>query len=167
MKHSYNLQELYVEFLKDIYDAEKQLLKALPLCAKAASHSELRKTFEKHFAETQDQVERLERIFGQLALPSKAAKCLVMEGLIQECRSIIDLDAPPFVRDAALIAVAQKIEHYEIATYGCLCVWAKTLGFKEHLKMLKDNISEEKDADDDLSSIAESTVNEEAAATSR
>src|SRR5690606_8969412 len=113
-----SLQNLFVEELRDLYNAENQLIKALPKMAKAASHPDLQKAFEAHLEETKGQVERLEPIFGALELNPKGKKCKAMEGLIEEGSEIIEKEGDPSVKDAALICAAQKVEHYEIAGYG-------------------------------------------------
>ena len=119
-----NLQDLFEHELKDVYHAEKQLLKALPKMAKGAMSEELKAGFEEHLEQTQGQVERLERVFELLDMPARGKKCEAMEGLIEEGSSILEDEEASDVRDAALIAAAQKVEHYEIATYGTLCTWA-------------------------------------------
>ena len=123
-----SLQDLYVEELKDLYSAENQLLKALPKMAKAASSPVLRTAFEDHLEETRGQVERLESIFKKLDANPKGKKCKAMEGLIEEGNEVMTEEAEPAVRDAALIAAAQRVEHYEMAGYGCVRTYARLLG---------------------------------------
>src|SRR5689334_25432751 len=123
-----NLRELYVEELKDLYNAENQLVKALPKMAKAATSIALKQGFEKHLKETKVHVERLETIFDDLGESPKGKKCKAMEGLVEEGAEVIDEDADDDVRDAALIAAAQRVEHYEIAGYGCVRTYAQLLG---------------------------------------
>jgi len=156
------LHDLFVHELKDIYSAEKQLLKALPKMAKAASSDELRSGFEDHLEQTQEQVARLEKIFEQLEVGSRGPKCAAMEGLIEEGSSIMEKDADEAVMDAALIASAQKVEHYEIASYGTLATFAHRLGYEEAEELLRQTLEEEKETDQKLTEIAESQVNIEA-----
>ncbi|MGV3771452.1 MAG: ferritin-like domain-containing protein [Verrucomicrobiales bacterium] len=157
------LQELYVDELKDIYDAENQLLKALPKMAKAATNEELRAAFEEHLEQTQGQIERLERIFEELDEKPKGKKCPAMQGLIEEGKEIIEEDADDDVRDAGLIAAAQKVEHYEIASYGCLRTYAEMLGFDEQADLLQETLDEEKETDENLTELAVSCINLDAA----
>jgi len=156
------LQKLFLDELADIYGAEKQLIKALPKMAKAAQSSELKDALATHLSETENQVERIQQVFGLLDKPAKSKSCKAMEGLLAEGKEIMDewKDSPAF--DAALISAAQKVEHYEIATYGCLCTWAKLLGHNEALGLLKQTINEEEEADQKLTEIAESLSNLEA-----
>jgi ferritin-like metal-binding protein YciE len=158
-----NLSDLFLEQLADIYHAERQLFKALPKMAKATSSPELKNAFESHLEETQGHAQRLERVFEVFNRPAKGKKCQAMEGLIEEAKEIMDEESVSSVMDAALIAAAQKVEHYEIATYGCLCTWAELLGNREALDLLKQNMSEEEQADKKLTEIAERTINVEAA----
>lgn len=158
------LQELFHEELKDIYWAEKHLVKSLPKMAKAASSDELRNAFEEHLEATQVQVERLEQVFEMLNKKAQAKKCEAMEGLVEEAEQLIDdTEDNTSTRDVALILAAQKIEHYEIATYGGLIVLAKTLDMPEVASILKESIAEEKEADETLTGIAENSANCEAA----
>jgi len=159
------MEELFVGELRDIYYAEKQLVKALPKMAKAATEPQLRTAFEEHLEETKGQVSRLEQVFSSLGLKPRGEKCEAMEGMIEEGKEIIDADGEDAVRDAALIAGAQKVEHYEIAAYGCLVTWAKQLGHNEAASLLGETLAEEKAADEKLTSLAESGVNAEAAHT--
>ena len=148
------LEDLFMEDLKDIYNAEKQLLKALPKMAKAASDATLRKAFEAHLKETKGQVARLEKAFAYLEMPARGKKCAAMEGLIEEGSELMEEAAEEAVMDAGLICAAQKVEHYEIATYGTLATWAETLGHGPVAKLLKANLAEEEAADEKLSAIA-------------
>jgi ferritin-like metal-binding protein YciE len=151
-----SLEDFLIEELKDLYSAEKQLTKALPKMAKAASSDELRQAFEDHLAETEGQIERLEKISklaGGRALTGK--KCKAMEGLIEEGKEIIEEDCPPEVKDVALIAAAQKVEHYEIASYGCAKTYARLLGYDEVMQLLEETEEEESAADEKLTAIAE------------
>lgn len=157
-----DLRDLLIHELQDVYHAEKQLVKALPKMAKNASHDELKEAFTSHLAETEEQIRRVEQVFKHLGETPKAKKCQAMEGLISEGKEIMEEDAEESVMDAALIAAAQKVEHYEIATYGTLCAWAKLLEENEALQLLKQNLSEEEATDKRLTDIAERAVNLEA-----
>jgi ferritin-like metal-binding protein YciE len=156
------LKDLYIEELKDIYDAESQILKALPKMAKAASSDGLREAFEQHEEETAGQVDRLEQIFDRLGTKAKGRKCKAMEGLIEEGKELMDEDAAADVQDAGLIASAQRVEHYEIAVYGTLRTYAEQLGFDEDSELLGETLEEEKEADQKLSELATDCVNLEA-----
>lgn len=149
------LKETFVEELKDIYDAEKQLIKALPKMAKAADHAELKEAIENHLGETQTQAQRLEEVFDICGEKVKSKKCKAMEGLIAEGKDVIDEEEG----DAALICAAQKVEHYEIASYGSLCAWAKLLNWSDAEEILTESLNEEKNADEKLTEIAESVAN--------
>jgi ferritin-like metal-binding protein YciE len=162
MKNENNLQELLVEELRDIYNAEGQLLKALPKMAKAAQSERLKEAIERHLEETEEHVERLERAFESLGEPVKGKKCKAMEGLIAEGKDVMDEHAESSMLDAALICAAQKIEHYEIASYGTICTWADLLGLGEVSELLKETLDEEKTTDEALTEIAESEINAEA-----
>ncbi len=154
------LGELLAEQLKDIYNAENQLVKALPKMAKAASSEELRGAFESHLTETQHQVERLEEIFKRLNIKPGRKKCKAMEGLIAEGQETISEDAEPMVHDAALIAAAQRVEHYEIAAYGCARTFASLLGDQQTVDLLEESLHEESQADTKLTAIAMSGINQ-------
>lgn len=156
------LQELLIEEMRDIYHAEGQLLKALPKMTKAAQSERLKEAFERHLEETEQHVERLERAFEALGEPVKAKKCLAMEGLIAEGKEIMEEHSESPMMDAALICAAQKIEHYEIATYGTICTWSDLLGLDEVSDLLKETLDEEKTADELLTEVAESEINVEA-----
>lgn len=163
MSNMESLQDLLQDELKDIYDAEKQLTKALPKLAKKASNEELRDALEQHLQQTKGHVERLEQIFEQLGMPAKGKRCEGMKHLIDEGSDMIGDADEEGTRDAVMIAAAQKTEHYEIASYGTLRTWANVLGLTEIAAMLEETLEEEKDADRTLTAIAESIVNEEAA----
>ena len=152
-----DLRNTLIEELKDIYDAEKQLTKALPKLAKAAGHDELKSAFEDHLEETEDHVRRLEQVFEILGEQPKAKKCKAMHGLIEEGNELIKEEEG----DAALICAAQKVEHYEIAAYGSLRTWAEMLGENDVAKLLEGTLQQEKQADEKLSDIAERAVNPE------
>jgi len=156
------LQDLYVHELKDIMSAEKQIIKALPKLAKAANNPNLKQGFEKHLEETKTHITRLEKIFKRLGESSTGPKCEGMEGLLKEGGKMLEEDAAPGVFDAGIIVAAQKVEHYEIAAYGSLCTFAKSLGHEKDLALLKETIDEEEMTDEKLTEIAESQVNEEA-----
>lgn len=157
------IDELFVHELSDIYSAEKQLTKALPKLARAATNPALRAAFEAHLEETQGQVERIDRIVEKLDLRLKRIKCAAMEGLVEEGKEVIDsIEAGP-VRDAALIGGAQKVEHYEIASYGTLAAMAKQLGKTDALKLLLETLEEEKSTDEKLTLLAEQGGNQDAA----
>jgi ferritin-like metal-binding protein YciE len=158
------LHQLFLNELADIYSAEQQLVKALPKMAENAGSAELRSAFESHLRETENHVVRLERAFESLAESPSSHKCKAMKGLIAEGKEILgDYEGTECV-DAALIAAAQKIEHYEIATYGCLCTWAELMGHAQALQLLRENLTEEKAADEKLTAIAKSRANMEAQA---
>jgi len=151
------LRETFLNELADLYDAEKQLLKALPKMAKAASEEELKEAFESHLEETQKHVERLEQVFDIFEEPAKGKKCKAMQGLVAEGEELIKEDEG----DAALICAAQKVEHYEIASYGSLCAWARILEEEQAAELLEETLDEEKAADEKLTGIAETAVNQE------
>jgi ferritin-like metal-binding protein YciE len=157
-----NLQDLYLHELKDIHSAERQILEALPKMAKAASHDELRNAFEEHRRVTEEQVRRLDTIFDELGERPGNKKCRGMEGLIEEGEEILEEDADPDVRDAALIAAAQRVEHYEIAAYGTARTYAQQLGFNNHIELLQRTLDEEGETDKRLTKLAESSVNRHA-----
>jgi ferritin-like metal-binding protein YciE len=159
-----SLQSLFLEELKDIYHAEKQLLAALPRMAKAAASPELEKAFTSHLQETEGHVERLERIFTELGQAARGKRCKGMEGLVEEGKEFMKEDGEASVIDAALIAAAQRVEHYEIAAYGCLRTYAQLLGHQNAAKLLAQTLSEEEAADKKLTAIGERSVNAEAAA---
>ena len=153
------LDDLFVHGLKDIYSAEKQLVKALPKMAKAASSEKLKAGFEEHLEQTHGHVERLETIFKSLDASTRGVKCAAMEGLVEEGAEMIGEDAEPAVKDAGLIAAAQKVEHYEIASYGTLAAFAELLGHSEAVELLRQTLAEEKETDEKLTQLAESEIN--------
>jgi len=150
-----SLQELYVDELKDLYSAEKQLTKALPKMAKAATSPELRTGFEEHLEQTKGHAQRLEEIFTMLGKKGSGKKCVGMEGLIKEGSEIMGEDLEEDVMDAALIAAAQRVEHYEIAGYGTVCAYADLLGESEHSELLRQTLEEEKETDQKLTALSE------------
>jgi ferritin-like metal-binding protein YciE len=156
------LHDLYVEELKDLYSAEQQILKALPKMAKAAASSELADAFQEHLKVTQGHVERLDKIFEMLEISPKGKKCKAMDGLLEEGKELMNEDADPSVMDAALIAAAQRVEHYEMAGYGCVRTFARHLGYDEAAELLQETLAEESEADKKLTELAESAVNVEA-----
>jgi len=158
-----SLQNLFVTELKDIYNAEKQLVTALPRMAKAASSPQLAEAITQHLKETEGHVARLEQIFQSLDLPIRGKKCKGMEGLLEEGKEIMAEEGQESVRDAALISAAQKVEHYEIAAYGCLRSYAQILGHNDAAKLLEQTLKEEEAADEKLNELAEGGINEIAA----
>jgi ferritin-like metal-binding protein YciE len=160
-----NLQDLLKEDLKDVYNAENQLVKALPKMAKNATNPQLKEAIENHLAETKEQVERLEQVMEMLGMPARGKTCKAMQGILEEGKEVMDEDAEDDVMDAALIGAAQKVEHYEIATYGTLCTYADLLGLKEAKRLLGQTLEEEKKTDQLLTELAESVINLEAADT--
>lgn len=158
-----SLEALLQDELKDIYDAEKQLTKALPKLAKKATAAELRTAFEEHLRQTKQHVARLEQVFDQMSMPVRGKTCRGMKHLIAEGQDTIQDAEDDAMRDALMIAAAQKVEHYEIAAYGTLRTWANLLGRTGIAGMLEDTLEEEKETDQRLTEIAESFVNEAAA----
>jgi ferritin-like metal-binding protein YciE len=157
------IEDLFIHELSDIYSAEKQLTKALPKLARAAQAPELKQAFETHLEETQGQVERIDQIVEALGIRLKRIKCAAMEGLVEEGKEVIEeIEAGP-LRDAALIGGAQKVEHYEIASYGTLSAIAKQLGYKDALPLLQATLKEEKATDEKLTMLAEQAGNQRAA----
>src|SRR5579863_9202760 len=158
-----DLNALFLDTLKDIYYAEKQIYKSLPKMAKAANSDELRAAFEKHHEETEGQIERLEQVFELLGKPARGKKCDAIEGILDEGTEIMgEYEGEPAL-DAGLLAAAQAVEHYEISRYGTLKTWAGKLNLKDAVELLDQTLSEEKKTDETLSKIAISAVNAEAA----
>ena len=158
------LHDLFVHELKDLYSAEKQLTRALPKMVKAASSAELKSAFSSHLRETEHHVERLEQIFSRLDVSPRGSKCDAMEGLIDEGGKMIKEDAAAEVKDAGLICAAQRVEHYEIAAYGCVRAFAELLEESHAVKLLQQTLDEESAANEALTGIAEHTVNPAAVA---
>jgi ferritin-like metal-binding protein YciE len=156
------LQKLYVDELRDLYNAENQLLKALPKMAKAASSEELKNAFEKHLEQTEMHVQRLEQVFEELDQTPKGKTCRAMKGLIQEGSEILEEEGDPSVLDAGIIVAAQKVEHYEIAGYGSVRTFAELLGQQKAVELLQTTLDEESEANELLNGLAESIVNPEA-----
>ena len=157
-----SLTKALEEQVRDLYSAETQLIKALPRMAKAATSESLRDAFTSHLEETHGQVERLQQIAEMLGVKPGGKKCKAMEGLIQEGKDLINGDGASSVRDAALIASAQRVEHYEMASYGCVRTYARLLGDEESANLLQMTLDEEADADEKLTELAESSINVEA-----
>jgi ferritin-like metal-binding protein YciE len=158
-----SLQDLMVEELKDLYNAENQLLKALPRMAKKASNDQLRRAFETHTKETAGHVQRLEQVFDALGEKAKGKKCYAMQGLVEEAREMMGEDMDGDVMDAALIAAAQKVEHYEIASYGTVRTYAQLLGNEDAARLLQQTLDEEGKTDKLLTQLAVTNINIEAA----
>jgi len=161
------MQELFVEELRDIYHAEKQLVKALPKMAKAANDDELKNAIQLHLEETRGQVERLEQVFESIDVAKRGKTCEAMEGLLEEAQEMMKDVLDPEVRDAAMITAAQKVEHYEIASYGSLAALARQLGHGDAADLLAQTLGEEKAADEKLSKIALGRINAKPARKSR
>src|SRR3982751_1614553 len=149
-----SLQEILIEQIQDLYDAEKQLTKALPRMAKAAKHPELKSAFEEHLRVTEEQVRRIERVFEELGEKAKSKPCAAMKGLVEEGREIITEDPKEGMLDAAIIGAAQKIEHYEISGYGTARAIAQAMGQKQAAQLLKQTEMEEAETDKKLTKIA-------------
>jgi len=157
------LHDLFVDELKDLYSAERQLLKALPKMVKGASSSELSKALSNHLQQTEQQVERLDRIFESLEVSPRGKKCKAMEGLVEEGAEVLDADGDPDVLDAGIIGAAQRVEHYEIAAYGTARAHAKAMGHTEFVNLLEQTLKEEEESDRLLTEIAEGGINRLAA----
>lgn len=155
------LQALFVDEVKDVYDAEHQLTKALPKMAKAASSPELKAAFEQHLQQTEGHITRLESVFKALDLKPTRKTCKAMKGLVEEGSEVIEEDGDEAVKDAALIGAAQRVEHYEIAAYGTIRTFAETLGYTDAIDLLQQTLDEEKQTDENLTELA-SNINFEA-----
>jgi ferritin-like metal-binding protein YciE len=158
-----SLHDAFIDELRDTYDAEKQLIKALPKMAKAATWHPLRAAFERHLEETRLQAQRLERAFESLGEKPRGKHCDGMAGIIEEGKTAMEEDFDESTMDAVLVAAAQRAEHYEMAAYGTLVAWAKAMGHEEAARLLEQNLAEEKATDEKLTEIAESGINREAA----
>jgi ferritin-like metal-binding protein YciE len=165
MAEATTLHDAFIDELRDTYDAERQLTKALPKLAKAASSPELRDAFESHLEETRNQIERLESVFASLDEKVRGKHCDGIAGIIEEGSAIMKEDFDDSTMDACLIAAGQRAEHYEIAAYGTLVAWARAMGHDEAADTLQETLDEEKAADEKLSSLAEGGINQEAAET--
>jgi ferritin-like metal-binding protein YciE len=159
-----SLEKLFIEELKDMYNAEKQQLRSLARMAKAADSPELKQGFTKHQKETEGQIQRLERVFREVGQPVRGRTCKGMQGLVEESREMLEKDAEPAVLDAALIAAAQRAEHYEIAVYGCLRSYAELIGMEQAVKLLQQNLEEEEATDEILTQLGQGGINEAALA---
>ena len=159
-----NLNDLFLDTLKDVYFAEKQILKALPKMAKAAHSDKLRAAFERHHDETEGQVERLEKVFELIDKPARSKTCDAIQGILEEGKEIMEEYKGSEALDAGMLAAAQAVEHYEISRYGTLKQWAQQLGIKDAVRLLDQTLQEEKKTDEALTSLAEASVNLEAAA---
>jgi ferritin-like metal-binding protein YciE len=157
------LHEAFIEELRDTYDAEKQLVKALPKMAKAATAEELRTAFQSHLEETRAQVERLERVFENLDEKPRGKHCDGMAGIIEEGQTVMEEDFDEATMDACLIAAGQRAEHYEMAAYGTLVAWAQAMGHSEAANLLQETLDEEKATDEKLTALAEGGINQQAA----
>jgi ferritin-like metal-binding protein YciE len=157
------IEDLFIHGLKDIYYAEKKLVQNLPKMAKKAESPELAQAIEQHFAETEKQVSRLEKVFRLCEMEPKGKRCPGIEGLLEEAKEIMTEAKEPEVRDAGMLAAAQSVEHYEISRYGTLIAWAEELGMTEAVSLLEQTLQEEKNADRLLSQLAEGQLNREAA----
>ena len=157
------LHDAFLDELRDAYDAEKQVLKALPKMARAASSPDLRSALETHLEETRGQVTRLEQVFGTLDEKARGKHCDGVAGIIEEGKKVMEEDFDDTTMDACLIAAAQRVEHYEMAAYGTLVAWAEAMGHDEAATLLRQTLDEEKAADEKLTEVAESGVNQEAA----
>lgn len=155
-----SLDDLLVHDLQDIYHAEGQILKALAKMSVAATHPDLKHAFDEHLQQTEGQVRRLEQAFKLLGVPAKGTRCDGMAGLLEEGRKTMEQDAEAAVRDAALISAAQKVEHYEIAAYGCICTYAEMLGYDQVHELLGQTLDEVETADQKLTALAESVINQ-------
>lgn len=158
-----NLNDLLEHMLKDIYYAEKQIVKELPKMAKKADSAELRQAFEEHEAETKQQIENLEKAFEHLDLAKRGEKCEAIEGILEEAKSIMDEIEDADTLDAGMIASAQAVEHYEITRYGTIVAWAKRLGQGDVAQLMQQNLDQEYAADQKLSKLAEDSLNKQAA----
>lgn len=163
MAQAGTLHDAFIEELRDTYDAEKQLIKALPRLAKAAASTDLRAAFESHLEETKGHVERLEQVFQSLEEKPRGKHCEGIAGIIEEGKSMMGEEFDEATMDAVLIAAGQRAEHYEMAAYGTLIAWAESMGHTEALGLLQEILEEEKAADQKLTSLAESGINQEAA----
>ena len=163
MAETPTLHDAFIDELRDAYDAEKQLTKALPKLAKAATAPQLRQAFENHLTETQNQIARLEEAFGLLDEKVRGKHCDGIEGIIEEGKSVMEEDFEGETMDACLIAAGQRAEHYEMAAYGSLIAWARAMEHTEAAELLQETLDEEKAADAKLSSLAEGGINQGAA----
>ncbi len=164
MAKTSTLHDAWLDELRDLYNAEKQISKALPKMAKAATNAALSDAFDSHLKETLGQIKRLERVFKLMGETTRGKTCEGIAGILEEGKSIMEEDFDEATMDASLIAAAQKVEHYEIGSYGTVIVWAEAMGHDEAAELLKETLDEEEAADEKLTSIAQSGINEQAAA---
>ncbi len=157
------LEDLFIDELKDVYNAENQIVKALPKMAKVASSPELGDAFREHLEVTKGQIDRLDQIFANMEIKSRGKKCAGMEGILEEGKEMMNQAADPSVKDAGLISSAQRVEHYEMAAYGTLRTYAEMLGYDDAAQLLQETLDEEEQADQKLSQLAESLINVQAA----
>jgi len=153
-----SLNTLLEQELRDIYDAEKRLVKAIPKMAKAASSEELKNALEEHLEVTKGQVQRLEQVFELFGMPAKAKTCAGMKGLLEEGEEVMDMDGSPELLDAAIIGAAQRVEHYEMAAYGTVRTMAEKMGNDQAAQLLQETLDEEKEADETLTRVAEQVM---------
>lgn len=158
-----NLKDLFVHFVRDMYYAEKQILKTLPKMARKSDSAQLREAFEHHREETEGQVENLEKVFDLLGLKARGVTCEAIQGILEEGKEIMEEAGDNDTRDAGMIAAAQAVEHYEMTRYGTMVAWAKRLGMNEAADLLQKNLDQEYAADTKLSKLAESGINKQAA----
>jgi len=158
-----DLQKLFEHTLKDIYFAEKQIVKTLPRLAKKAQSGELKEAFETHRQQTEGHIERLEQVFKMIGKSARASECKAIEGILEEGDEVAEMFADSKALDAGLIAAAQAVEHYEMARYGALVTWAEELGMDDAAELLRKTLQEEKETDELLSDLAETEINQEAA----
>jgi len=163
MAEAGTLHDAFVDELRDTYDAEKQLIKALPKLAKASSAAELKAAFEEHLEQTLKHVERLEQVFEELGETARGKHCEGIAGIIAEGKTIMDEDFDETTMDACLIAAGQRAEHYEMAAYGTLVAWAEDMGHSDAAQLLQETLDEEREADKKLTSLAEGGINQQAA----
>lgn len=163
MAEAGTLHDAFIDELRDTYDAEKQLIKALPKLAKAASSAELKAAFEEHLEQTLKHVERLEQVFEEMGETARGKHCEGIAGIIAEGKTVMDEDFDEMTMDACLIAAGQRAEHYEMAAYGTLVAWAEGMGHTDAAQLLQETLDEEKSADQKLSSLAEGGINQQAA----
>lgn len=157
------MNDLFVNTLRDIYYAEKQIYKSLPKMVKKAASPELKAAFEKHREETEHQIERLEKVFEGCGVAARSIRCEAMDGILAEAKEVMEEVEDADVRDAGVIAAAQTVEHYEIARYGALIAWADRLGMKQASELLRETLDEEKKTDQALTQLAEQSINRKAA----
>jgi ferritin-like metal-binding protein YciE len=162
MSHEYSLHNLMLEEIRDLYDAEKQLVKALPKLAEKATSPQLRAAIEHHLGQTQGHVQRLEQAFGLLDQKPKGEHCAGIAGIIDEGSDLLDSDYEGVVKDAGIIAGAQRAEHYEIAAYGNVIAWAKAMGHEHIASLLHETLDEEKSANEKLTALGEGGINQQA-----